>query len=140
MGDVPEPISDDELLFRRVPVSTGWFDPTSGILQSAAFAPHKLRDITGLSVSRAKYKTSEQAAQGQPGKSYYVAVFTAFNVNQLGMTVVPRPEVPGGYDPAHAELPELNSGNYKETITLERQEALAKACLRVEGPFETPIC
>jgi hypothetical protein len=132
-----ETIADEELLYRRVPASTGWFDPATGILQPAAFGPHKQRDLTGISVTRAKFKSIEQAAQGQPGKSYFVAVLCVGDLRKANFTVKPQPNVPGGYDISHAELPDLNADNYKDTKTLERQRELAeKLCLRVGGPFQ----
>lgn len=75
MGSGSEPISDDELLYRRVPIR--WYDPSTGRPFDEAFAPHKENDLTGLSVSRAKYKSIEQAARGMPGKRYYVATLRA---------------------------------------------------------------
>ena len=77
MSDEIESIADEELLYRRVPASTGWFDTVSQTLKADAFGPHKIQDLTGLSVTRAKFKSIEQAAQGRPGKSYYVAVLCA---------------------------------------------------------------
>jgi len=131
-----DPIGDDELLYRRIPVSMSWYDPTTGELRPEAFGPHKQRDATGISVSREKYKSIEEAASGQPGKSYYVAVLRAGDIRHRVIEVVPRPETPIGNDPAHAELPDLNASNYKSDETLERQRVLAEdLCLRVEGPF-----
>jgi len=125
-----EPIADEELLYRRVP--TGWYDPANGSLNPQAFAPHKTNDLTGLSVSRAKYKSPEEAARGRPGKSYYVAILRTGDLRSKGIEVVPRPRYT---DPSHAELPDLNSGNRKTDETLERQGVLRDLCLRVEGPF-----
>lgn len=95
-------------------------------------------DVSGISVSRADFKSVEGAAIGREGKSYYVAVLQAGDIRRAGMSVEPRPHVPGGYDPAHAELPDLNAGNRKETKTLERQRILVELCLEVVGPFDTP--
>ena len=135
-GEV-EPLTDDELLYRRVPAATGWFEPATRILKPEAFGPHKQRDLTGISVTRAKFKSIEQAAQGQPGKSYFVAVLCVGDLRKAKFTVKPQPNVPGGYDISHAELPDLNAGNYKATEALERQRELAeRLCLRVEGPFK----
>ncbi|MCE9529528.1 MAG: hypothetical protein K8T89_00075 [Planctomycetes bacterium] len=134
MDDGNEPIADDELLYRRVPVSTGWYNPETAELKSEAFAPHKINDATGLSVSRAKYKSAVEAARGQPGKMYFVAVVRTGDLRVLGIAVEPRP-LPG--DPGHAELPDLNSDRRKSDITLERQRILVKKTLRVEGPFAT---
>lgn len=131
MGDESEPIADDEVLFRRVPASTGWYSPETG-LKTEAFAPHKTDDSTGLSVSRNKYKTVEEAARGRPGKSYYVVILRAGDLRKQGIAVEPRP-LPG--DPGHAELPELNSRNRKTSETLERQRILVRLSLGVAGPF-----
>lgn len=128
-----EPIADDELLYRRVPVSTGWY--SSGTeLKPEAFEAHRSHDASGLSVSRAKYKSVQEAAKGRPGKSYYVAVLRAGDLRNQGILVEPRP-LPG--DPGHAELPDLNSSTRKATETLERQRILVSLCLRIEGPFAT---
>ena len=138
MADEIQPIADEELLYRRVPDSTGWFDQATGILKPEAFGPYKQRDLTGISVTRAKFKSIEQAAQGQQGKSYFVAVLCVGDLRNAKYTVKQQPNLPGGYDISHAELPDLNAGNYKATETLERQRELAeKLCLRVEGPFKS---
>lgn len=140
MGEL-DAVANDELLYRRVSASVmpQQYDPSTGNLNDQAFAPHKTRDVTGLSVSRAKFKSLEKAALGRPGKSYFIAVLRVGDLRQRGIEVVPRPELPDGqYDPAHAELPDLNAANRKDDITLKRQRILAEAlCLRVEGPFET---
>ena len=92
MADGTEPIADEELLYRRVPASTGWYSPENGNLSDQAFAVHKLHDATGLSVSRDKYCSSQQAARGRAGKSYYVAVLRASDLKAKGIKVVPRPQ------------------------------------------------
>ncbi|HTU18970.1 MAG TPA: hypothetical protein VMG10_12995 [Gemmataceae bacterium] len=134
MGDESEPITDDEWLYRRVPASTGWYSHETG-LKPEAFAPHKTEDATGLSISRAKFKTIAEAAKGRPGKSYYVAILSAGDLQKQGIVVASRPLLPN--DPGHAELPDLNSSNRKTAETLERQRILVSLCLRVEGPFAT---
>lgn len=132
MGDESEPITDEEVLYRRVPASTGWYSRETG-LKPEAFAPRQ-DDTTGLSVSRGKYKSIEEAARGRPGKTYYVAVLRAGDLRKQGIAIEPRPRAG---DPGHSELPDLNSGNRKTTETLERQRVLASLCLCVEGPFAT---
>ena len=135
-----EAIDDEELLYRRVPASTGWYDQETGILMSQAFGPNKKWDFTGISVVRGKYKTIDEAAQGQPGKSYFIAVLCAGDLRKRDIEVVPRPDLPeADYDPAHAELPDLRADNRKSDRTLEIQRILAEELTqRVEGPFETP--
>ena len=108
-----------------------------GFSNQKRLVPTSNGDLTGISVTRAKFKSIEQAAQGQQGKSYFVAVLCVGDLRNAKFTVKPQPNVPGGYDISHAELPDLNAGNYKATETLERQRELAeKLCLRVEGPFK----
>ncbi len=127
VNDGTEPISDDELLYRRV--ATVWYPP----LNARVFAPHQKNDATGLSVSRAKYKSIEDAGRGQAGKSYYVAILRAGDLRTAQIAAVPRP-ISG--DPGHAELPDLNSANRKDERTQELQRLLVQLTLRVEGPFE----
>jgi len=131
VGDEADPISDDELLYRRIPVNLGWYSLEGG-LTAGAFGPHRKNDQTGLSLSRSKYKSIEEAAKGQPEKAYYVGTLRAGDLRQNGIEVIPRPE-PG--DPGHTELPGLNSENRKASLTLELQETLVKLTIRVDGPF-----
>ena len=134
MANGHEPIDDDELLYRRVPMS--WYSVVTG-LHSSAFGPNRVHDSTGISLSRAKYKTAEQAAvsPSRPDKSYYVAVLRAGDVRQAGMNIVPRPTAG---NPSHCECTDLRADNYRDTETLERQARLVELCLRVEGPFPPP--
>ncbi len=136
MANGTEPIADDELLFRRVPSLLPWYDAVKKSLRPEAFRPNKDRDLTGISVWREKYKAIEDAARGRPGKSYYIAVLRAGDLRQRGFLINPRP-LPD--DPGHAELPELNATNAKDSMTLERERLLASLCVRLEGPFETPL-
>jgi hypothetical protein len=129
VDDGSEPIADEELLYRRVPLC--WHSTDSG-LNHQAFAPHK-NDSTGLSIARAKYKSIEQAARGQPGKAYFVATLVAGQLRANGIEIAPRP-LPG--DPGHAELPQLNAGNRKDDQTLELQRLLVTLC-GVDGPFQS---
>jgi hypothetical protein len=127
-----DPIGDDELLYRRVSVNSGWYSLETGRLDSQAFAPNKTRDVTGLSVYRANLKALEEAAKGQAGKSYFVAVLRAGELRQRGLEVVARP-IPG--EPGHAEIPDLNANNRKTDRTQELQRVLVELTRSVEGPF-----
>ena len=84
VADGTEPIADDELLYRRVPVSTGWCFSEGKPLGSSVHRA-QLHDPTGLSVSRDKYCSSQQAARGRAGKSYYLAVLRASESQAKGM-------------------------------------------------------
>ncbi|MBC8872772.1 MAG: hypothetical protein H8E44_25345 [Planctomycetes bacterium] len=132
-----EPIEDDEILFRRVPASTGWYDPSRmPPLEPEAFRPNR-NDLTGISLSRQKYKTVEQAAQGRPGKSYYVAAFRAGDIHAAGMHVVPSPTPD---DTSHAEIADLTYDGRKSKQAMECRALLAeRLCLWVKGPFSTHL-
>ena len=133
MADGSEPVADHEILYRRIPATSGFYDPHVDPNPSPlAFRP-TLLDSTGLSLSRAKYKTLEQAGQGREGKQYFVAVLRAGELRRLGMNIVPRPLKD---DPGHCEIAELTFANRKSMPFAEWQALLAEQlCLRVEGPF-----
>jgi hypothetical protein len=132
MADGTEPITDDELLYRRIPVSPGWYNPGSSLPPSPlAFRP-RMSDLTGLSVHRAKYRSARSVAENARGSRYFVAVLGASDLRETGIEVVPRP-LPG--DPGHAELPALRSDNRKNTECLELQQALTLLCISIEGPY-----
>jgi hypothetical protein len=104
-----ETIGDDEYIYRRIPVSAGWYDPAKAPVPSPeAFRPLK-QDVSGLSAVRARFvKTIEDAAKGPSRKGYYVAVLRAGDLRQKGIEVVSRPEEG---NPGHAEIPGLTYGN-----------------------------
>jgi len=100
-ADGTEPIDDEELLYRRIPKSQGWYDPALPCpVSPEAFGPQK-HDEKGISVWRAKYRTLKEAAQGRPGKTYYVAVFRAGDLKEKGIEVTPTPHEGG---PGHASI------------------------------------
>ena len=132
--DGTEPVADEELLYRRIPVSQHWYDPAAGpqpLLQ--AFRP-RTDDVTGLSVMRGEpYNTAEQAAQGSSKSGYYVAVLRVGDLRAHGIEVVPRP-VEGKQ--GHAEITNLTAANRDSDKAKRIMELLAEQlCLRVEGPF-----
>src|SRR5207249_270487 len=118
--DDTEPIADDELLYRRIPASMWWYSQAG--LSPEAFDPRK-DETTGISVSRAKYKSIEEAARGKSKKGYYVAVLRAEYIRRIGLEVVPRP---GPGDPGHAELPDLTCENRLTPEAEERKLRLSK--------------
>jgi hypothetical protein len=129
VGDGSEPVADDELLYRRIPVSQGWYK--EGRLSPEAFDPRE-GELTGISVYRDKYKSLQEVAKGKSRRGYYVAVLRAGDLRERGIEVVQRPKPD---DPGHAELPDLTCHNRLTTETLERKHHLTELCLRVEGPF-----
>ena len=59
MPDGSEPIADHEIPYRRIPAASGFYDPLVDPNPSPmAFRP-TTQDTTGLSLSRAKYKSVE---------------------------------------------------------------------------------
>jgi hypothetical protein len=127
--DGTEPVADDELLYRRIPVSMGWY--SGGTVSPEAFDPRP-DETTGISVFRAKYKSIADAGIGKSKKGYYVAVLCASELRQNEIEIEPRP-LEG--EPGHAELPGLTCENRLTTESLERKQCLSKLVLRVEGPF-----
>jgi hypothetical protein len=135
-SDGTEPIKDDEILYRRIPVSQKWFDPTADPrLSPQAFHPIK-QDTTGLSLSRAKYKTVEEAAEGPSAQGYYVAGVKAGELRERGIAVIPDP-LPD--DPGHCELPGLTYSNRHCDQSEELKVQLAhELTWWVAGPFLPP--
>ncbi|MCX7421623.1 MAG: hypothetical protein NT013_19040 [Planctomycetia bacterium] len=130
--DGTEPIDDHELLYRRIPVSMGWY--SGGTLSPEAFNPRQ-DELTGVSIYRDKYKTLEEVAKGKGKKGYFVAVFRAGDLRQHGIDVVPRPNTTDGYDPGHAELPGLTAENCETASAREKKLALSTLAIDVKGPF-----
>jgi hypothetical protein len=131
--DAPDSIADDELLYRRVPEVTHWYNPDTGFIDPAALTPNK-NDVTGLSVGRAAFHDSaHEAAKGRAGKRYYVAVIPAAVAKASGAVVVARPLAD---DPGHAEVSNLTYDTRKTDNSRKLIEALRSAVSRVEGPFE----
>jgi hypothetical protein len=133
MLDGTEPIADDEELYRRIPVSTNWYDPDTDAPPSPrAFRPHEDRDGTGLSLYRGKFCTPREVAQNDRGKQYYIAVLRAGDLRAHGIEITPAPIPPDKL--GHAELPGLRADNRRDTE--ETQMLLAeRLSVRIEGPF-----
>lgn len=125
-----EPISDDETLYRRVPVSQGWIK--GGKVMPEAFQPRR-DDTTGLSIFRAKYRTLEEVAKGKSKSGYFVLEMRAGELRAAGLEVVPKvdDEVPG-----HAEIPSLAFQLPEPDLSLAQRQRLADALvLQIHGPF-----
>jgi len=133
LSDEPGPVSDEEYLYRKIPVSTGWYDPDVSKKPSPrAFHPRK-NDPTDLSVDRATYTTIERAARGQSKQGYYVAILRVSDLRAKGMDVVPKP-LPE--NPGHAEILGLNSQTRGSDQAKEWEVLLAhELTLEVKGPF-----
>lgn len=125
-----DPIGDDELLYRRVPVSTGWY--SQGGLSPEAFNPRKGFDTSGISMSRAKHTSLEDAAKGTSKQGYYIVILRAGDLRKHGFRVDSRPTPD---DPGHAELPDLNDTSLNTNQAREMMLVLSKLSLKIEGPF-----
>ena len=125
-----EPIEDDEILYRRVPVSMKWVTP-DGVKPEAFQATH--RDTTGISVSRARFRTVEETAKGSSKGGYYVLALRAGALRDAGIVVVPRPidESPG-----HSEVTSLAYQEPEPNVAMAQRKLLAdELVLNIYGPF-----
>lgn len=139
MPDGTEAIEDDEILYRRIPVSQNLYNPDQDPpLSPVAFGPRKY-DVDGISLSRGKYRNVEDVGRERDGRKYYVAVMRAGDVASRGIEAVPDPikdHADLDDDPGHVIVPKMNYQNRKEDFCREWKNMLAtELCLRVEGPF-----
>ena len=132
-------IDDNETLYRKIPISTDWYDLNQGTLSPQTFSPRK-EDITGLSFSRSKFRTAAEAGRGMSSQGYYVVELRVGDLRKLGLSVKYCPETPAGYDPSHVEIPELNAEDRKSERCLNFQEQLSSmsTIVHIHGPF-TPV-
>jgi hypothetical protein len=135
-------IDDNELLYRKVSVNSGWYDPQSNDLKPEAFKPRP-DDTTGISFDRAKselhpeFRTIEEAGQGPSMNGYYVAVFRVSDLRQHGFSLTPDPCNNIG-NPGHVLMDDLTYDNRKEVESQNKMVRLAhELTLRVEGPFSS---
>ncbi len=134
-----DPIRDEEFLYRKIPVSQGWYDPdATPPISPQAFHPRP-DDNAGLSLDRARsedhpdFKMVDQAGQGQSSKGYYVAVLRAGDLRANGINVVAEPILG---NPGHAMIPDLKYENRQTDRSLEWKVLLAhELTLDVQGPF-----
>jgi len=129
--DGTEPVTRDELLYRRIPVSKGWYDDRNGV-SPEAFDPRK-SETSGISLFRNKYKTIQEVAKGPSKGGYYVAVLRAGDLMKEGIQIVPRPDPPNVL--GHVESPGLTCEDRLTQEAYERKVRLAKLCVRLEGLF-----
>lgn len=131
-----EPLSDDEIVYRRVSDKSGWYEPGSErSVAWEAFKPNR-NDATGISVWRAKYLTAgETAARHARLNRYYVLALNVGRLRQIGVEVEPSP-YEGGI--GHASIVTLNYPAYKNDKNRLREFAehiATKLVEHVEGPF-----
>lgn len=138
-----EPITNDEVLYRRVSERSGWYDPSSASpVAWVAFRPNA-QDVRGLSVWRARYKSPHEAAafNARPGHRYYILALSAGCLRAMGVEVEPSPEDGG---PGHASLVNLSASAYradKDGVRELASRLAAEAIQAVQGPlgpFDAP--
>lgn len=139
MPDGTEAISDDELLYRRIPVSQEWYSLSHNPpLSPKAFRP-RADDTHGLSLSRAKYHRIDEFGRARGERTFYVAVLRAGDLRDRGIQVVPDPIVDHPNlddDRGHTLIPDMTYTSRKDDWCLEWQLALAtELTLEVKGPF-----
>ena len=134
MSDGKEPITDEEILYRRIPVQPDFFDADNDARASPlAFRPREY-DTTGLSVYRAKYGTPEEVAKNNRGKRFYIGFLRASNLRAHGMEIIPKPIPPDQI--GHAEIPELTFESKNTKRGKELQVKLAEQlCFPITGPY-----
>jgi len=132
------PISDDEMLYRRIPKSMNWYHPGEfPEVDDEAFRPNKVNDATGLSVQRARsdshpeFMSVEEAASGRSASGYVVALLRVAVLRQRGIEIEPRPIEA---NPGHAEIPRLNTANRNSDDAAALMRLLAASVDRVEDP------
>ena len=124
-------LADDEVVYRRIPVSTRWHVPGGPVLPQA-FRPRD-DDVTGLSLVRAEpFNTPEQAGAGKSKQGYYVAALRVRDIRCNKMDVVPRP-IPGVN--GHVEISDLTLDQRDTPEGIGFANVLASLCFHVHGPF-----
>ena len=137
MDDLGE-IDDDELLYRKVSVNSGWYDPKKKELKPDALKP-KSADVAGISFDRAQsdahpdFRTAKEAAVGPSTGGYFIAVFRVGDLSSCGLSITADPIED---NPGHALLTQLTYQNRKDDSSREVMVRLAhELVVRIEGPF-----
>jgi|SRR6266851_5535487 len=131
--DGSQPVGDEEVLYRRIPASQGWYNPqVNPTLSPEAFNPTK-HDENGLSFTRADLVSLEVAGRGASKKGYYIAKVRVGDLRANGMEVTPLPRE---NNPGHAVISALSYSARETDQALEWKTCLAhKLCFEVVGPF-----
>jgi len=134
MPDATEPIDKNELVYRRITVSSNYFKATrTPPLSASAFKPVS-RDTDGISLTRKNYVSSpkDAAAGGFLGKDYYVIEMRAGDIESIGVTIKPDPK-PGNI--GHAIIPEIRIQDADTDRVLEAMNAARNLPFACHGPF-----
>ena len=131
MSSPDDEIGDNEILYRRISVKSGWVK--NGVASPQAFSPLR-HDGDGISFTRAKFHQSPaSAAQGPSEMGYYVASCTAGELRAAGIAVSASPT---DEDPGHAHAPGLNYADRNSDQCKAQEVKIAEEMiLKIEGPF-----
>jgi hypothetical protein len=132
-ANADEPIGDDELLLRRIPLSQNWVTDDKQTVDPLAFRPRE-SDVTGLSFGRLTFNDpGAEAAKGAAGRRFFVALLSVRLIRKEKMAVVPRPLVD---DPGHAEIVDLTFANRRSDRARELVQRLRECVIEIQGPFD----
>ncbi len=129
-AEVP-PISDDELVYRRL-LRAGWYRnqehpkiPLKFFMPRPWVTVEKPGDVDGLSVNRASLISEFDASKrSDTGERLPMARFAVAEVYRIGLTVRPAPSLD---DLSHAVIPELNSLDQRDSEKATQMEEWALA-------------
>jgi hypothetical protein len=138
VGDGTEPVTDDEIVLRRVANVEGLYDPQSDRpVAWQAFRPNA-NDTKGLSLWRARYASPKEVAAmyAKPGRTYFVVGLSVRRLRAEGLRVEPSPAEGG---PGHASLVDLTASEYeqhKDRVRYYAEVIVSKLLESVAGPFD----
>lgn len=137
MSDGLEPITGDEILYRRIPANPdppGWYDPDGSDRPSPYAFRANEKDTDGISLYRGKYATAGQVcAKGREGKQYFVVELSASDLLENGLALKPAPL---DEDIGHCVLRDIRWDNATTDKVRQLRVLLAeRLSRRVLGPF-----
>lgn len=131
LNDGLSPLSDDEVLYRRIPLD--FYDrESSNPPYRDSFRPSP-RDTNGLSLFRAKHHAPRDIAPSTR-KPYWLICVTVASLRAAGLSPVPKPT---HVHTGHVEIPELTFANRKDKTSEELQLKLVESLWQeILGPFD----
>jgi hypothetical protein len=134
-----EPVSDDELVMRRVPPGSQWFEPPDR-LNSSNFKLQSKKKERGLSVYRSSIVTEStvlEKSDALPGSFVVTATageirrFTNAAGDHLRPDVIP---IDDEYDPGHAEIRAPEPGKLPGSASKALRDLFARS---LSNPWES---
>jgi len=111
MAAAPDPLPDEEFVYRRIPWNHYNNPASSPYPRIDAFRPRE-DETEGISVDRANLTTIDRARRGRSPKPYHVARISVGELrSRFGLTVIPNP-IPG--NSAHALIPGMSRDVYEQ--------------------------